>query len=185
MICIQNCHCILGEPHSHIEKHADFRRNIFIPDDFSSDQMEDIKTALNEWTEKTNYSVQFNIFEHYDKRIMKLLPYREGNIVILTIPPETPIVVNMEKEMETGNIILGLWVANDSIPTIYIVSSRIYDRMTYTAVILHEVGHAMGLDHNPNEASVMYKSQDKSSKHLMPTDIAAFCHIHYCNNESN
>lgn len=187
IIMLQNCQCGTiseVEQTTRAPQIAPISRDIFLPDDFTLDQLQDIKDGLHEWEAKTNGSISFRIFEHYDKKFISLLTIRAFCVIILDSPADAPAIVDLDrretKRKGTPTQVLGYYDYNNSIPTIYIVSSRIPNRTVYTAVIEHELGHSFGLDHNPKENTVMYESQDQSAKHIMPEDVENFCQLHIC-----
>jgi hypothetical protein len=159
-------------------------RNVFLPDDFTEEQKQDIKAALSEWEEKTNGSIKFNIFEHYDKRIINSLTIRRITLIILDIPEDAPMVKELDeresKKAGEKRYVCGYFNQDDPLPTVNIVSSRIKSQEIYTSVVEHELGHALGLEHNPDQNSVMYADQDYSAKHIAPGDVQAFCRLHPC-----
>lgn len=159
-------------------------KDVFIPDDFTPDQMSDIKDALHEWETKTNGAVKFVIFEHYKKELSRILTIRAFSLVILDSPADAASIVELDaRETKRAGHPMEVWgyyTSNDSIPTIYIVSSRIKSRMNYTAVVEHELGHSFGLEHNEHTGTLMYESQDKSAKHITGEDLEKFCELHRC-----
>lgn len=188
---LQNCQCgiMLGESTIStipiIESSLpSIIKDVFIPDDFTSDQMSDIKDALHEWETKTNGSVKFTILEHYDKRISRVLTIRAFSLIILDCPADSPAIIELDaRETKRAGHPMEVWgyyTSNDGIPTIYIVSSRISNRMNYTSVVEHELGHSFGLEHNEHTGTLMYESQDQSSKHITDEDLKKFCELHRC-----
>jgi predicted Zn-dependent protease with MMP-like domain len=159
-------------------------RNVYIPDDFSKEQIQDIEEGLHEWERKTSGSVSFNIIEHYDKRIVPSLTIRRSVIVILDIPADAPMVLQLDeresKRAGQKRNVLGFYNENDPLPTVNIVSSRVMTKELFISVFLHEIGHSLGLDHNPMRGTLMYPDQELSAKHIMPEDLSSFCQLHPC-----
>lgn len=159
-------------------------KDVFIPDDFTPGQIADIKDALHEWETKTNGAVKFVIFEHYKKELSRILTIRAFSLVILDSPADAASIIELDAR-ETKRVghpmeVWGYYTNNDGVPTIYIVSSRIPNRMNYTSVIEHELGHSFGLDHNEHTGTLMYESQDQSAKHITDEDLKKFCELHRC-----
>ena len=55
---------------------------------------------------------------------------------------------------------------------------RTWDAAALRQAALHEVGHVLGLDHSPDEASVMYPEPSPSRAHLAPSDLAGIHSLH-------
>ena len=82
----------------------------------------------------------------------------------------------------SGNNILGLFDKKSIIPCIILVSNRILEN-DYKAVVLHELGHSLGLEHNEGINGIdtlMYPSIDLGSNHITFRDGQQFCKLYHC-----
>lgn len=144
-----------------------------------------ILAATMEWNEATNGQVVFDI---------KRLPSRNINIsdaiVILNVSPDYPQVILLDNVNHMTT--LGYYEGNEVIPYIALIDERIKDQ-DETAVIMHELGHALGLQHpnsqDPNDPvelqllganTLMFSSIDLGASHITTFDLKQFCKLYHC-----
>ena len=51
------------------------------------------------------------------------------------------------------------------------------ERASWRGVVLHELGHVVGLDHSPNPSDVMYPSMDVGPADWSPADLAQLTRV--------
>jgi predicted Zn-dependent protease len=82
-----------------------------------------------------------------------------------------------------GNGTIGYYDDRDIVPAILIVSDRLDDKDEYRAVVMHELGHALDLQHMNGAdgiGALMSPSMSTGSFHITDKDVAQYCKIHHC-----
>lgn len=88
-----------------------------------------------------------------------------------------PEVNSIELGIGGPTIITGVLVDNGAVNHANAKLNVYYAQSVRVSVALHELGHALGLDHSPSQASVMYP-EDQGHTALAPGDIAALRNIY-------
>lgn len=125
-------------------------RKVYIDSNFSQEEIIYIQSAMNQWTVSTS---GYFIFE--------ILPWREDwehlntsqrNLLILKVFSNEKFVIEIENKF--GHQIAGLASRHNGIETIHLVPDRIYRTEYFHQVMLHEIGHLIGINHT-KEWSIM------------------------------
>lgn len=155
--------------HAHITIYLD--RNF---DDF---EQETIIRAAMEWTETTNHIIEYDVVQ---LPTLGHISY-EDSVFITKISPDHPDIILLDQTNK--NTTLGYFDTKSYLPHIALVTDRIKDN-DYYAVVLHELGHSLGLSHNEgidNVGTLMFPSIDFGSEHITMTDGKKFCGLYHCN----
>lgn len=147
-----------------------------------------ISEAALEWMHATNNIVKF-IFV-YDKNldfkvkidhkpvifnIFHLQPIEEDHIIVEYLDSVLPAPV------------IGFYdnihIINSLFTTMFIVRVRISSDSEYKAVIMHEMGHSLGLAHSKIADTLMYPSVSGSSDCITMVDLKQFCEKYGCDAE--
>lgn len=144
-----------------------------------------IRRACDKWENYSNGIVRFEILHDLEEADLGTSIAQVPTIV--AVSSTTPAVVAFEKESRCSTCMtLGLTTRVESPhhPVIFLVVDRLEDPHDFYEVVLHEIGHAIGLDHVTDENSVMY------ARHQIPapacpskSDMIEFCSRRYCNLE--
>lgn len=115
---------------------------------------------------------------------MPVPTFRAESLLILSCPIEDPRVIGLDWAIRItegpGVHTYGFFNDEGVIPTICLLPSRVPIRGIFVSLVLHELGHALGLEHNEDERTIMFRNQDYSSKHITPEDVRTFCALHRC-----
>jgi hypothetical protein len=149
---------------------------IYLERNFDDFEQEAILKASLEWSSTTNNIVQFDIVQ---------LPTREkinltNAIIVTKVSPDFPTVILLDTTNDGTT--LGYFDRNSLIPHIALITDRIKDK-DYAPVVLHEIGHALGLDHNEGIdgiGTLMFPSIDVGSNHITLKDGEKFCKLYHC-----
>lgn len=156
---------------------------LFVDSRFEEKEREMIQESVNEWQSTTKGLATFRIIWDFD--VENEYPSVRGmsNVLIAyKANSKEPVFVEMEESGKV-NQTLGLYHYRDHVPTISIVHDRLEFTMRdyYRGVIIHELGHSMGLPHFNIKNTIMYPSMDESSYHLTKDDLELFCDYYGCN----
>ena len=121
----------------------------------------DISTALLEWNEKTNNAVQLSVEFVPLLRLKNLIK----NTMYLYPVDTEPGILGITTVYSDGYIVIH-------------VSPNINDDEQFTAVIMHEVGHGMGLRHTLTVPAIMHATLE--TNHVECTDVKELCKLLGC-----
>src|ERR1700722_499102 len=120
---------------------------------FTSAEKDIIREATTDWSYYTDDLATFQFAEN----LTEINPEEGQRVVSLLIIPvnsSNDEIVSADKL--SGNTTLGLFDDSPFIPTILIVEDRVQDRNEYFAVVMHELGHSLGLNHTKHRDTLMY-----------------------------
>jgi len=167
---------LVGCPNPHHPSEPHIQKTIlFNPRAFTTSQIDAIHSAAREWETKTNFIVRFDIHDYHDQ------PLQVNEVAIFNVPLDFPVITAREIELHQNGMpstehILGLY--KDRI--IYTISAKMPGLGSYRPVIIHELGHMLGLNHINDAYSVMNESFDRAADHITVADQVLFCKLYGC-----
>lgn len=183
--------CSIGTTPTRVPLHVDRPQTYILHIDgrFTPQQRTIIFNAFVEWQTTMRNYVTFELAEptwspNEKEMTFRLNSHNEctNDVFIIKIKSDHPSIHMMEHSgiQQVGNT-LGYTSRTCEAKFVALVVDRISSTTMFRNVILHEVGHLCGLDHLgiPNE-SIMYPSQDKSTRCITSLDAKYFCDLYGC-----
>jgi hypothetical protein len=148
---------------------------LYLDESFNQDEVELIGEAAQEWNLATDGIVSYTIRQFPVEKV----DYDNG-VVIMRVNHYYPDVLELDLELE--QVTLGYCNSTGHIKHIALVYDRLEDE-TFKPVVLHELGHSLGLKHNEDDAGIgtlMYPSVDLGSTFITHKDLVNFCLLYHC-----
>lgn len=153
---------------------------------FTPAERMDIESSMTAWRTATDGAACLSVTWDLNPDSIDNLHTHQDHNVILRLPSETSIVETLD-ELADG-VVLGFVFPPGGIKThkpvrLFLVYDRLANRVG--EVSMHELGHAMGMQHTRDPWSVMYfASTEESPKCLTRPDMAEFCRVNDCTGHS-
>lgn len=204
LILSQCIHCSHLKPPKNDIDIAQVYKIIYISNEFTPIEIKLIKESVIDWESSTGNFIRFKISTSFKGDYSSFLGDKNFYIVFLKCPTDSKKLVEVDeqikkkekeerikerekhkdidkgKEEDSYSYALAFYDHSTIVPTINMVSDRIHTTDTFRQTVSHEIGHALGLDHNEDTNSIMYRSMDKASRHVTENDVENFCKIHLC-----
>lgn len=147
---------------------------LFIDNHFSDNEIEIIKESANEWSNKTHNIIKFDIEKMPSKKHLNL----NNDVLIIPVTSNFPDIIITDKFYDC-DCTLGFYNNKGPINFIEIATDRISDN-NYKNVVLHEIGHSVGLTHNNNIGTLMYPTVQFTADYITEDDLVEFCKLYKC-----
>jgi predicted Zn-dependent protease len=160
----------------------DLHKTVYIDKDFTKQQKEDINKALLSWEESTAGLVKFKIISDIKLNDYSNLNNFDNTLFITPVSKENSDIINIDDKSNNGLFTVGLCISKSYTQgmIVDIVVERT-DKTDFKAIVLHEVGHALGLKHIISEHSVMNPNVSASGKKIGQIDLYVLCELYHCN----
>lgn len=153
---------------------------IYVDDQFSMSEIEIIRDAAKEWAFATHNKVQFTFFYFHhipNREIASEIPFN----IMIKIHSTDQFVFKMD--MEDKHNILGFYRFIGGNFYIGLVFDRIINEQQFRSVVMHELGHSLGINHNNSEPAIMNSATGEEYKCLTKLDMDLFCDAYSCKSE--
>jgi hypothetical protein len=149
---------------------------IYIDRNFYDYEQEIIITAAIKWSKATNHIVEYDVVQLPTNEKIDA----ENGLFMVKVSPDSPEIIVMDNVK--NNITLGYYDTKYGLSTISLVTDRLND-YTYEQVVLHELGHSLGLQHLVGANgfnTLMYPTIDIGSETITEKDLKQFCSLYHC-----
>jgi len=162
----------------HIEHKLPIHKTLYLERGIYDEEMYHIMAAAMEWNRATNGQVVIDI-----KRLPSQDIRAADAIIMFNVTPDFPDIIILDniKHFTT----LGYYNER-GLNYIALVDERISNG-SFDAVVMHELGHALGLQHPDSEdhpeigiGNLMYSIVDIGGNHITDDDLKQFCTIYHC-----
>jgi Matrixin len=150
-------------------------KTLYLSRDIYDDQMLHIVAATMEWNQVTNGDVTFDI---------KRLPYPKINpsdaIIMMNVTPDYPEIIILDNLNQYST--LAFFNDDSLLAYIGLIDVRI-PNSDYDAVIMHELGHSLGLEHIKGidgVGTLMCPTITLGASHITKEDLYQFCKLYHC-----
>lgn len=162
--------------HIHNQIHYD----LYMSDKFDRHEIDLINQATLEWENKTNNLLVYHIKYNVDVRHLPPIHYKNHSIIFVKLSKYSSLTHQIDLEHNKSKI-LGLYDGVSNIPRIFLMYDRMLGDEYYRGVVEHELGHSLGLEHDPLRNTLMYAAMDHSSRYVSHEDLIQFCKKYHCN----
>ncbi len=131
---------------------------VWVDKDFPASQKADVLAAIDEWNFALNGYSSFQVVDqNYDMEPSVLEQIRDTlqGLVILDVS------VKMEQVQRLPDGVLA-WVPELEANSMFIIGDRIGNR-ALKSIVMHELGHILGLEHQEEAGTLMFPSYDRGS----------------------
>jgi hypothetical protein len=149
---------------------------IYVDRNFDDLEQEHIIMAALKWSEATNHIVEYDVIQLPSKEQIDVT----RALFFVKVSADYPDVVIMDNIKKTTT--LGYFQNRGPLPYITLIDGRLNEE-TYEPVVLHELGHSLGLEHVEGPegyGTLMYPYIDLGSDSITETDLEQFCKLYKC-----
>lgn len=151
---------------------------VYVSNSFDDADFRLMQEAAEEWNTETHGLATLEVIRGYDDYLYQSISHDHSSMVVMRASIWNPVITTLDDRLHTT--ILGYFFDEEGTQSIILVPARMAGEDYYRAVIIHEMGHALALNHIDVDDTIMVSSMDRSSYHLSKTDLNWFCRVYYC-----
>jgi hypothetical protein len=151
-------------------------RTLYLDRNFTEEQQQIITDAATRWNDATNHIVDFQVAILPDH---SWATHLDQAIVVVIESEDHPDVLFRDSVAEKGNYAIAFFDGNKPIPMLAVVVERL-NSSNFEKTMLHELGHVLRLEHNPQDMTLMSPYSITMAAGISRSDLIEFCKIYHC-----
>lgn len=155
-------------------------KTLFLDEHFTDEEVKVITSAADEWTQKTHHIVEFSVEKLPSKKSLEVT----RDVIVIPVTPSYPDII-LSDNSSKRSLTLGYFNDREMISFVELVTERLTTK-NYKTVVLHELGHSLGLEHNDTIDGIdtlMFPTLDLGADHITYEDLKSFCSLYHCDAE--
>lgn len=150
-------------------------KTLYLDPAFTVSEINDITAAALTWSSTTNNIVKYDIVMLPTDDDIDL----DNSIFITKTSSYDPTIIGLNGFNSYSKNTLAYYYGGDRVPYISVVINNI-DYRSVKTVLMHELGHSLGLRHNVEIGTLMYPTADFGADIITPDDLINFCKLYHC-----
>jgi len=151
-------------------------RTLYLDRNFSEEQQQMITDAATRWNTATNHIVDFQVAILPDH---SWATHLDQAIVVVIESEDHPDILFRDSVSDKGDYAIAFFDSNRPIPMLAVIVDRL-NSSNFEKTILHELGHALRLEHNPEDMTLMNPHSITMAGGISRSDLVEFCKIYHC-----
>lgn len=172
-----NCARFFPTPIGRIRKPL-VEKRLYIDDTFDASDVRCIESSADEWNRRTKGLASITVVPLTSEKSVVPKDTTVDDIVMTRVTSDSAIVFFIERL--TGSLLYGYYQPQGDHSEITMVHDRYKSEFVCRMVLMHELGHALGIHHNTDPASLMYGGDDVMPTGITHRDLTDFCRIYGC-----
>lgn len=153
-------------------------KRLYVDDTFTRSDVSCVEAAAERWAQRTKGLAKI-IVVPLTRESSAIPKYTDRNDVIMNRATSSAGIVYFI-ERYSGSQLFGYHQPFVDHSEITMIVDRYKNEEMCTVVLMHEIGHSLGLHHNDDPSSLMYGGTDSMPTFITRRDLAEFCSIHGC-----
>lgn len=153
-------------------------KRLYVDDTFSASEVRCVESAAAQWTSRTKGLAKIAIVPVTRSNVAIPVSTDRDDIIVRRVTSDDAIVYFIERT--SGARLFGYHQPMQDHSEITMVVDRYVNEDACVVVVMHEIGHALGLHHNDDSTSLMYGGADVMPTRITKKDLSNFCSVHGC-----